>query len=145
MTGAMGDGRYAHLEDPAERDWLTNVTPAEVLRNAHRFYEFMREAGVPADSCTRELAFVKAADALRVSYDVLYDAWLDETPVSVGPGTVRGWDADRQVPAISTGIPHQFIPKADGVEGGPNYCIAPCHGHRNEPYHIHGKHEEANR
>lgn len=28
---------FSHLEDPAERDWLTNVAPLEVLRNAHRF------------------------------------------------------------------------------------------------------------
>lgn len=71
---------YAHLDDPAEREWLTNLSPLDVLRNAHRFYDFMSEEGMPADSYTREMAFEKAAKALGVSYDVLYDAWLDERP-----------------------------------------------------------------
>jgi len=137
MTGEASDPRYAHLEDPAERKWLTNVSPADISRNAHRIYDFMREAGIPADSYTRELAFQKAAEALRIPYDVLYDAWLNETPVRIGPGTVPGWDANQRVPAIFTGIRHRFIPKADGFEGGPSYCIGPCHGHRDEPYHIH--------
>jgi hypothetical protein len=140
MTAETSDPRYAHLEDPTEREWLTNVPAADVLRNAHRFYDFMRESGVPADSYTRELAFQKAAAAQRIPYDVLYDAWLSETPVRSelpGPGTVPGWDANQRVPAIFTGIPHRFIPKAAGFEGGPTYCIGPCHGHRDEPYHIH--------
>jgi len=77
---------YAHLDDPAERDWLTNVTPEDVLGNAHRIYDFMRESGVPVDSYTRELAFEKAADALGIDYDVLYDAWLNETPVNTEKG-----------------------------------------------------------
>ncbi len=80
----MGDPRYGHLEDPAEREWLTNVSPADVLRNAHRIYEFMRETGVPADSYIRELAFEQAADALGISYEVLYCAWLHERPCVEG-------------------------------------------------------------
>jgi hypothetical protein len=54
-----------------------------------------------------------------------------------GPGTVRGWDANQRVPGFLSGIPHRFIPKPEGSEGGPAYCIAPCHGHRDEPYHTH--------
>lgn len=76
----MSDPRYAHLDDPAEREWLTNVSPADVHANAHRFYDFMRESGIAADSYTRELAFGKAADALGVPYDTIYEAWLSETP-----------------------------------------------------------------
>ncbi len=76
------DPRYEHLSDPDERAWLTNVTPADVVSNAHRFYDFMRENGIPADSYTREMAFAKAAEALGISYDVLYQAWLDERPVA---------------------------------------------------------------
>lgn len=73
---------FARLSDPAERVWLTNVSPTEVLRNAHRIYAFMEAGGLPADSYTRELAFEKAADALGVDYDALYNAWLDEQPVA---------------------------------------------------------------
>lgn len=75
---------WSSLDDPAEREWLAKVPPSDVARNAHRFYDFMREGGMPADSYTRELAFQKAAEALGVSYDVLYDAWLDERPVEIG-------------------------------------------------------------
>lgn len=69
---------YSYLEDPTEREWLTGVSPAVVRDNAHRFYDFMRESGLPADSFIRELAFTKAADALGIPYDTLYDAWLNE-------------------------------------------------------------------
>jgi hypothetical protein len=86
----MSDPRYAHLDDPAEREWLTNIPPTEIMRNAHRIYDFMRECGIPADSYTREMAFVKAADALCVPYDVLYDAWLTETPMAGLDGYGRG-------------------------------------------------------
>jgi hypothetical protein len=82
MAGARElDPRFAHLDDPAERAWLTHVPAADVLRNAHRIYEFMKEAGIPADSYTRELAFGKAAADLGVDYDVLHDAWLNDRPV----------------------------------------------------------------
>lgn len=73
---------YAHLDDPAEREWLTKVSPLDVLRNAHRIYDFMREAGLSTESVVRELAFEKAADKLSISYDVLYEAWVNETPVA---------------------------------------------------------------
>ncbi len=76
------DPRYEHLDDPAEREWLTDVSPSDVVSNAHRIYDFMRESGIPADSHTRELAFQKAADALGITYDTLYDAWLAGRPVS---------------------------------------------------------------
>lgn len=76
------DRRFAHLSDPAEREWLSGVSPAVVRDNAHRIYEFMRDAGIPADSYTRELAFGKAAEDLGIDYDVLYDAWLHERPVT---------------------------------------------------------------
>jgi hypothetical protein len=39
------------------------------------------------DSFTRELAFQKAAAALNLDYDVLYNAWLHEMPV--GPAALR--------------------------------------------------------
>jgi hypothetical protein len=75
---------WSNLDDPAEREWLANVSPSDVAGNAHRFYDFMREGGMLADSYTRELAFTKAAEALGISYDVLYDAWLNELPVEIG-------------------------------------------------------------
>ena len=78
MTTTTTD--YAWLDDPAEREWLINVEPLKVLKNAHRMYDFMRETGMAPDSYTRELAFEKAAAALDVDYDVLYDAWLHEQP-----------------------------------------------------------------
>lgn len=40
------------------------------------------------------------------------------------------------VPPINSGIPHKFVPKSEGHEGGPAYCIAPCHGHKSAAYHI---------
>lgn len=78
----MTDARYAHLDDPAEREWLTNLSPSDVVTNAHRFYDFMDEQGVPSDSYTRELAFQKASEDLGIDYDVLYDAWLHEKEVT---------------------------------------------------------------
>ncbi len=49
-------------------------------RIPHRFYDYLTECGIPQDSYTRELAFTKASERLGVSYDVLYDAWLNEKP-----------------------------------------------------------------
>ena len=72
----MDQPDYSYLSDPAEREWLTNVVPADVLFNAHRIYDFMAEAGLPAESVVRELAFTKASDALGLSYEVFYQAWL---------------------------------------------------------------------
>lgn len=77
---------YSHLDDPAERAWLTAVPAADVAANAHRFYDFMREQGIPVDSYTRELAFEKASSELGIDYGTLYDAWLDETPLSIPVG-----------------------------------------------------------
>lgn len=78
---AATDPRFAHLNDPAERAWLTNLAPSDVVTNAHRFYDYMGECGVPEDSYTRELAFAKAADDLGMDYDILYNAWLYQTPI----------------------------------------------------------------
>jgi hypothetical protein len=74
---------FSWLDDPAEREWLTNISPADVAANAHRIYDFMQEEGMTPDSYTRELAFGKAAEALGISYDVLYDAWQNEQSVSI--------------------------------------------------------------
>jgi hypothetical protein len=67
---------YDWLDDPAEREFLTNVDPQEVVDNAHRAYDWLRERGMAPDSVLREAAFTKAADALGIDYDVLYDAWM---------------------------------------------------------------------
>jgi hypothetical protein len=72
---------YSFLTDPAEIEWLSNVSPTDVRDNAHRIYEFMREAGLTAESMIRELAFEKASKALGIDYETLYGAWLDETPI----------------------------------------------------------------
>lgn len=80
MTQTQSDS-YSFLDDPDERAWLTAVDPAAVRDNAHRFYDYMHECGLPAESFIRELAFTKASEALGIEYDVLYDAWLDQTPV----------------------------------------------------------------
>lgn len=40
------------------------------------------------------------------------------------------------VPPINSGIPHMFVPKPEGHEGGPAYCVAPCHGHESAAYHV---------
>lgn len=86
MSADTTDPRFAHLDDPAERDWLTKLTPSDVLRNAHRFYDFMRDQGIPVDSYTREMAFEKAATDANLSYDLFYDAWLSQTPIQSGDG-----------------------------------------------------------
>ena len=80
------DKMIASLEDPAERKWLTEVTPEAIRDNAHRIYEFMTEAGIPQDSWTRELAFAKASERLNLDYEVLYDAWLEGRPVAPAAG-----------------------------------------------------------
>lgn len=40
------------------------------------------------------------------------------------------------VPPINSGIAHVFVPKPEGFEGGPSFCIAPCHGHVSMPFHM---------
>lgn len=77
----MTTADYSFLDDPAERDWLTKLDPADIVSNAHRFYDFMHDQGLPAESFLRELAFTKAAEALGLDYEVLYQAWLNETAV----------------------------------------------------------------
>lgn len=74
---------YDHLDNPQEREWLTGLDPQAVLVNAHRMYDWMREQGVGADSYLRELAFTKAANTLGLDYEVLYNAWLNDTPLGV--------------------------------------------------------------
>lgn len=74
---------YDHLTDPVERAWLTSVEPAAVAANAHRFYDYLRDCGLAADSYTREMAFEKTADALGIDYDCLYNAWLDQRPLTL--------------------------------------------------------------
>lgn len=71
---------YDFLDDTQEREWLTSLDPQVVLANAHRMYDWMAEQGIDTDSFLRELAFTKAAGALGVDYDVLYNSWLDEVP-----------------------------------------------------------------
>lgn len=73
---------YAFLDDPAEREWLISLDVAAIRDNAHRFYDFMHDEGLPADSFLRELAFTKASDALGIEYDVLYEAWLNQTAIT---------------------------------------------------------------
>lgn len=73
---------YSYLDDPAEREWLIKLEPAAVRDNAHRFYDFMHDNGLPAESLLRELAFDKASTALGLDYDVLYEAWLNEQPIT---------------------------------------------------------------
>lgn len=75
---------YDFLDDPQEREWLIGLDPKAVLANAHRIYDWMTEQGVDQDSFLRELAFSKAAEALGIDYDVLYNAWLNQTPAMSG-------------------------------------------------------------
>jgi len=69
------------LDDPAEIKWLTEVSPEDVRKNAYRIYEFLVEGGLPPDSVLREAAFEKAADALGIPYDDLYNSWLEQRPL----------------------------------------------------------------
>ena len=81
----MATTQYEFLDSPREREWLTTLEPQVVLDNAHRFYDFMNEQdGISEDSFLRELAFTKASEALSIDYDVLYDAWVNETPAPSG-------------------------------------------------------------
>lgn len=84
------DEAIASLSDPTEKAWLTGLEAEAVVRNAHRFYDFMDEQGQPSDSYTRELAFAKAAEHLGIAYDVLYNAWLGQKPLCTyaDPGTI---------------------------------------------------------
>ena len=81
-----GYPRADFLDDPAERAWLVALKPEDVLANAHRWYGWVAETTTEpglGDSLIRELAFEKASQALGIDYDVLYDAWLNETPAKV--------------------------------------------------------------
>lgn len=78
------DTNIATLDDPVEREWLTNVDPVAVRDNAHRIYDFMEAEGIPADSYTRELAFAKASERLGLDYNTIYDAWIDQAPIEAG-------------------------------------------------------------
>lgn len=46
------------------------------------------------------------------------------------------WRVAPSVPPINSGIPHRFVGKPEGFEGGPMFCIAPCHGHVSMPFHV---------
>lgn len=71
---------YDFLDDAREREWLIGLDSKAVLANAHRIYDWMQEHGVDQDSFLRELAFTKASVELDLDYDVLYYAWLNQTP-----------------------------------------------------------------
>lgn len=83
MDGAVSTTQqaYAFLDSKQERDWLIALDPQDVHANAHRMYEWMAEQGIDRDSFLRELAFTKAAEALGIDYDVLYQSWMNETPL----------------------------------------------------------------
>ncbi|GAC1533628.1 MAG: hypothetical protein NVS3B1_28040 [Marmoricola sp.] len=78
----MTQTAYEFLDSVQERERLIGLEPQAVLANAHRIYDWMIEQGVDQDSFLRELAFDKASEALGIEYSVLYDAWLNETPVA---------------------------------------------------------------
>lgn len=40
------------------------------------------------------------------------------------------------IPAIFSGTSHVFAPKPTGTEGGPIYCLHPCHNHYSSPCHV---------
>lgn len=72
-----------------------------------------------------------------------YDEWLSVASKTIELIT----EADRvdaylhfnprpAVPPINSNIPHVFVPKDEGVEGGPSFCVAPCHGHKSMPCHV---------
>ena len=80
----MAGETYDFLTDPAERAWLIGLDPEVIAAEAYRFYPFMREQGIDTDSFLRELAFTKAAEALGLDYDVLYDSWLMQKRIKEG-------------------------------------------------------------
>lgn len=82
------DRTIAGLDDPAEREWLTNVKPEDVRDNAHRIYDFMTEQGIPEDSWTRELAFTKASERLGLDYNAIYDAWMHQRPLTAATNPI---------------------------------------------------------
>lgn len=82
------DTTIAGLDDPAEREWLTNVEPEAVRDNAHRIYDFMTEQGIPEDSWTRELAFTKASERLGLDYNAIYDAWMHQRPLTAATNPI---------------------------------------------------------
>lgn len=41
------------------------------------------------------------------------------------------------VPWINSNIPHRFVPQPEDAPGYPTYCVAPCHGNRENPNHLH--------
>lgn len=82
--------RLAELAYPAdqfephiETQRLRSIfAPSAVVGQAHRIYDYMREHGIGVDSATREAAFAYAAIDTGRSYDDLYEAWLNEQPIT---------------------------------------------------------------
>lgn len=56
-------------------------SPSAIVGQAHRFYDYMEQHNVGADSATREAAFAYAAADTGFSVDAIYDAWLEERPM----------------------------------------------------------------
>lgn len=75
--------RFAAFDGLCAESLAERATPQAIAANTGRIYDFMHEIGLAAESDTREALFAFAAAALGVDYDVFYDAWLDQLPVTV--------------------------------------------------------------
>lgn len=91
--GGTPEERFQHLvavePDTDEAALRAICAPKKVAANAGRFYDYLRENGIAADSVTREAAFAYAASALDRPYDDFYDAWMEETAVDLPVADVQ--------------------------------------------------------
>jgi len=99
-SAGIPEGREAEVRDE-RRDHALNMvevaegefdkifTPANVLTNAGRIYEFIEENGGESDSAAREALFTYAHEQLGVDYGVLYDKWMAGTKPEAVDSTLR--------------------------------------------------------
>lgn len=135
VTAVISEGDTVGTEDFAT--WDSAV--ATVIARLHYFSRVLvKDAHVMLDVTAEQLATARRAGLITE-----YDEYLSVTSLAAGLLT----EADRvnaylhfnprpTVPPINSGIAHVFVPKPEGFEGGPSFCIAPCHGHVSMPFHM---------
>lgn len=90
-----GNWKISKKEQPEKQERLAEIaelplekikkewTVSAIIQNAHRIYEWMEEQGTSTDSFTRELAFQYASDMTGLDYDVLYNSWMEVSPIAI--------------------------------------------------------------
>lgn len=77
---------------------LRNVTALDIVNNAHKFHDIY-----DVDSDDRMKAFIFACEELNIDEDILYKAWLRETPIACVNESLdnNSWDTSRVTDLVS--------------------------------------------